>query len=129
MNPRLRKGSWKFVRFFAVLGIALLVSPVGKAYAQVHGFSSGSFGHLGRGSRSFHGSVGSNWSPAWGQGRFGHAPYSGLYSSGPRFYGYPLHPYPLHVYPGGNRPRYYVPQYHGPRYYGGQHSLYYYRHH
>lgn len=142
MNPRLRKRSWKFVRFFAVLSAALLVFTGVKTYAQVHGSPSGSFGHLGQGSAGLHGAaVGhwglqqhgfpyggghrSNWSPAWGHGRFGYAPSGSLHSSGAWFYAHPPGPYPLYVYPRGHRPRYYVRGYHRPRYYGGWHSHYY----
>lgn len=139
MNPRWRNGIVRLLRLFVMLSAALLVSTGVKTYAQVHGFSSGSFGHLGQGSAGFHSAAvghwgvpqhgfaygsghGNNWSPAWGHGRFGYAPYGDRHSSGPRFYAYSLHPYPLYVYPRGYRPRYYVRRYHAPRYTGGWHS-------
>ena len=142
MNPRWRKGIVKLVRLLVMLGTALLVFTGGKTYAQVHGFSSGSFGHLGRGSAGFHGAAVGHWgvqphgfayggghrsnrSPAWGHGRSGYVPSGGLHSSGAWFYGHPLGPYPLYVYPRGHTPRYYVRGYHRPRYYGGWHSHYY----
>ena len=143
MNPRWQNGIVKLVRVFVMLGTVLLVSTGGKTYAQGHGFSSGGFGHLGRGSAGFHGAaVGHrgvrshgfaygggyrrNWLPARGHGRYGYAPYGGQHSSGPGFYAYSLHPYPLYVYPRGHRSRYFLRRYHRSRYYGGWHSQLYY---
>lgn len=138
MKPHARKGNWKLVGLFAVLGAALLLSTGGKAHAQTHSFSSGGSGHLGRGSARSHRAAvrphwgipqhgfgygsgyGSYWSHARGHDRFAYAPYGGLYSHRPRLYPYPLHSYPLYVYPRGHRPLYYVPGYHRPPFYGGR---------
>lgn len=129
MNPRSRKGSWRFIRLFTLLA-ALLVSTGGKTYAQTHGF--GTFGHGGQESAGTHGAAtrphwgvrqhgfaygsgnGSYRSPDWGYGPFGYAPYGGPYSSAAPFYAYPLHTRPVYAYFRGHQPRYYVHGITGP---------------
>ena len=132
MNQRRRKGILKLVRLFAMVGTALLVSTGGKTYAQVHGSSSGSFGHSGERSASFHSAAVGHWgvpqhrfayggghrsnrSPAWGHGRYGYARSGRLYSSGPRFYGNRYGSHAFYVSPPGHRPRYYFRRYNRPR--------------
>jgi hypothetical protein len=148
MKQRSAKSVWRAVALFVMLSAAFFVSGGAKAYAQPHGLQSGSPGHFSQGSRGFHGGAvyrnwgilphgfayggghRGNWSPSWGHGRYGYAPYGSLHSSGPWFYAYPPGPYPLYVYPRGHRPRYYFPRSHRPSYYGEWHSQrYYYGHH
>jgi hypothetical protein len=148
MNPRLKKRIWNGVPIFALLVAALFVSEGGSAYAQVHGFQSGSFGHLGQGAGGFHGGavgphwgvqqhgfgygrghVSNGWVPGWGHGHFGYSPYyGGEHSWGAAYYPYPLHRYPLYAYPRGHRRAYYFSRYHGFRNYGGR-APYYHGHH
>ena len=147
MNPSVRRAIRTVLTILVLLGGELLVFPVGKAYAQAHGFRSGSFRHLGRRSGAFHSGAGR---PHWGVQQHGfsygsgHAGnrrehsgfrfspyYGGVYSWGSGSYPYPLHSYPPYLYSRGHRPRvHYVPRHHGFRYFRRWHpGSYYYPNH
>lgn len=147
MKPIPKEKMWKAVAVLMLFGAAVFVTS-DNAYAQVHGFRSGSSGHWGRGAGGFHGGfagphwgvqqyglgyggghLGNDWVPAWGHGQFGYSPYyGGLHVRGPGYYSHSFHPYPLNVYPRGHRQGYYFSRYHGFRYYGSG-SRYYHGHH
>lgn len=143
MNPSVRRAIPMVLTILVLFGGGLFVFPVGKAFAQVHGFRSGSFGHTGSGSGAFHsGAVGphwgvqqhgfsyrggharNGWALGWGHGGFRYSPYYGaVHSWGPGFYTYPAFQYQVYGYPRGHRFRaYYVPRYrHPPRWHSRSH--------